>query len=71
MAELSVAEAHERLSDVFRRVEQEKERFYLTRDGKQIAAIIPVEDLAALEAREKATQARADAKEKERSRLKP
>jgi hypothetical protein len=35
MAEVSVAEAHEQLSDVFRRAEQEKERFYLTRDGKR------------------------------------
>lgn len=49
MAEVSLVEAHERFLEVVDRAEEAKERIYLTRAGKRIAAIVPIEDVEAIE----------------------
>ena len=49
MAEVSLVEAHERFLEVVDRAEGTKERIYLTRSGKRIAAIVPIEDVEAIE----------------------
>jgi prevent-host-death family protein len=49
MTELSLEEAHERFLEVVDRAEEAKERIYLTRSGKRIAAIVPIEDVEAIE----------------------
>jgi prevent-host-death family protein len=49
MTELSLVEAHERFLEVVDRAEEAKERIYLTRSGKRIAAIVPIEDVEAIE----------------------
>lgn len=70
MTELSLVEAHEHFLEVVDRAEEAKERIYLTRAGKRIAAIVPIEDMEAMEAiedridLEEAAKARAEAKEK-------
>jgi prevent-host-death family protein len=40
----------DRLAEAVARVEHDKERLILVRDGKPVAAVVPVEDLEALEA---------------------
>lgn len=42
--------AAERVAEAAARAEQEKERVILIRDGKPVAAVVPIEDLEALEA---------------------
>ena len=70
MAEMSVDETRTQLSDVINRAADGKERIFITRHGKRVVAIVPVEDIEALEAiedrldLEEAAKARAEAKEK-------
>ncbi|HEY6171027.1 MAG TPA: type II toxin-antitoxin system Phd/YefM family antitoxin [Candidatus Kapabacteria bacterium] len=45
----------EHIPDFLTRTEKEKERLVLTRDGKEIAALVPMEDYALLEALEDAS----------------
>lgn len=52
MTTLSTTEAHEKFSELLRRVAAEKERIILTRAGEELVAVIPIEDLALVEARE-------------------
>jgi prevent-host-death family protein len=52
MSEIAVAEARRNFSDAVNRVIYGKERVILKRRGKGVAAIIPMEDLAAIEALE-------------------
>lgn len=49
MTNISTAEARNEFSDVISRASFGKERFVLTRRGKRVAAIVPVEDLELLE----------------------
>lgn len=52
MTKISTADARNEFADVINRASFGKERFVLTRRGKKLAAIIPVEDLELLEALE-------------------
>lgn len=52
MTTLSATEAHERFSELLRRVASGKERIVLTRAGEELVAVIPLEDLALVEALE-------------------
>lgn len=47
---VNTVEAKEEFSDLISRVSHNKERIILTRRGKEVAAIIPIEDLVLLEA---------------------
>ncbi len=49
MTIMNTIEAKEQFSDLINRVAHSKERIILTRRGKEIAAIIPLEDLHALQ----------------------
>jgi len=49
MANISTAKARNDFAEVINRASFGKERFVLTRRGKKLAAIIPVEDLELLE----------------------
>ena len=49
MTKISTAEARNQFAEVINRASFGKERFVLTRRGKELAAIVPVEDLALLE----------------------
>lgn len=49
MTEISTADARNEFADVINRASFGKERFILTRRGKKLVAIIPVEDLELLE----------------------
>ncbi len=70
MPDLSIAEAREQFSEAINRAAYGKERIFVTRRGKRLAVIVPVEDVEALEAiedrfdLEEAAKARAEAKEK-------
>jgi len=70
MTELSVAKAREQFSETINRAAYGKERIIVTRRGKPLAAIVPIEDMEAIEAiedridLEEAAKARAEAKEK-------
>lgn len=46
---MNTLEAKEQFTDVLNRVAHNKERIVLTRRGKEIAVIIPIEDLKALQ----------------------
>ena len=46
---INTADAKEEFSDLVNRVSHQKERVILTRRGKDIAAIIPIEDLLLIE----------------------
>lgn len=46
---LNTLEAKEQFPDLINRVAHSKERIILTRRGKEIAAIIPIEDLVLLQ----------------------
>jgi prevent-host-death family protein len=50
MAEVTIVDAREHFSDVINRTAYAKERIILTRRGKNIVAIVPLEDLILLEA---------------------
>jgi len=52
MSSISTAEIRSALADVLNRTSYGKERLVITRRGRDIAAIVPVEDLALLEALE-------------------
>lgn len=52
MTKVSTAVARKRFSDVVNRASYAKERVALTRYGRTLAAIVPAEDLALLEAME-------------------
>jgi prevent-host-death family protein len=49
MARLAVSKAHEAFSGTIDRVAKKKQRIVLQRRGKDVAALIPLEDLALLE----------------------
>lgn len=49
MTNISTAEARNDFADVINRASFGKERFVLTRRGKKLAAIVPVEDMDLLE----------------------
>jgi prevent-host-death family protein len=49
MSTISSAELRERLADVLDRVAFGKERLVVTRRGRRIAAVVPIEDVEALE----------------------
>ena len=52
MTTLSITEIRDNLSDAINRVVYKQERIVVRRSGKDVVAIVPVEDLAALEALE-------------------
>lgn len=55
LATMNTADAKEQFADLISRVSHHKERIILTRRGKEIAAIVPLEDLTAiLESQQKA-----------------
>jgi prevent-host-death family protein len=49
MTRLAVTKAYEDFSDILDRVAAKKERIVLQRQGKDIAVLVPLEDLALLE----------------------
>jgi prevent-host-death family protein len=49
MTKMTTVEARERFADLVNRAAYGKERIGLTRHGKQVAAVVPAEDLALLE----------------------
>jgi prevent-host-death family protein len=52
MSKISTVEAREQFSDVVNRAAYGKERVVLTRRGKDLAAVVPIEDMRLLEALE-------------------
>jgi prevent-host-death family protein len=52
MSEISASEARQDFSDIINRAAFGKERVVLTRRGRKLVAVIPVEDLEALESLE-------------------
>ncbi len=52
MSELSATEARDSFADIINRAAYGKERVILTRRGKRLVAVIPVEDLERLQALE-------------------
>jgi len=52
MTTLSMTEAQENFSELLRRVAADKERIVLTRAGEELVAVVPIEDLALVEALE-------------------
>lgn len=55
MLPVTQSQFSEHIPDYLLKTEKEKERVVLTRDGKEIAAIVPMEDLELLEALEDAS----------------
>ena len=49
MARVTVSKAHADFAEVVKRAARDKERTVLSRGGKSIAAIVPIEDLRLLE----------------------
>jgi prevent-host-death family protein len=49
MPEMSTAEAREHLAEIINRAAYGHERVILTRRGKALAAVVPIEDVALLE----------------------
>jgi prevent-host-death family protein len=49
MSDISTAEARKNLADLVNRVAYGKERVVLTRHGKQLCALVPIEDLSFLD----------------------
>ena len=49
MSDISTAEARRNLAELVNRVAYGKERVILTRHGKQLCAVIPIEDLSLLD----------------------
>ena len=49
MLSMSTVEAREQFSDVVNRAAYGKERVLLTRRGKELAAVVPIEDLRRLQ----------------------
>ena len=52
MAEISTVEARAQFSEIINRAAFGKERMILTRRGKEIVAVVPIEDVRLLEALE-------------------
>lgn len=52
MTTLSATEAQKRFSELLSRVASGKERIVLTRAGEELVAVVPLEDLALVEALE-------------------
>ncbi|HYU34322.1 MAG TPA: type II toxin-antitoxin system Phd/YefM family antitoxin [Thermoanaerobaculia bacterium] len=52
MTTLSTTEAHEKFPELLHRVAADKERIVLTRAGEELVAVVPIEDLALMEALE-------------------
>ena len=52
MTRIAASQARENLSDTLNRVAYRKERIVLRRRGKDLAAVVPIEDLLFLEALE-------------------
>lgn len=50
MAKISTVQAREQFSDVINRAAYGKERIVLTRRGKDLVALVPIEDVRTLEA---------------------
>lgn len=50
--QVSTIDAKEEFSDLVNRVSHYKERIILTRRGKEIAAIVPIEDLLQIQAKQ-------------------
>ena len=50
--DIPTAEARKQFSEILNRVAYAKERVVLTRRGKPLAAVVPIEDIEALEAME-------------------
>ena len=46
---MNTVEAKEQFADLINRVAHSKERIILTRRGKEIAAIVPIEDIKAID----------------------
>ena len=49
MSSISTGQMRDELAEVVNRVALDKERIVLTRRGRRVAAIVPIEDLQALE----------------------
>lgn len=49
MVKFSTAEAREKLGKIIQKAAVEKERIILTRRGKELAALVPMEDMRFLE----------------------
>jgi prevent-host-death family protein len=49
MSDVSTADARRNLTDMVNRVAYGKERFILTRHGKRLCALVPIEDLSFLD----------------------
>ena len=70
MKNISTAKARQQLSDIINRAAYGKERVILTRRGKKVAAVVPLEDLRLIEGLEErldveaAREAEAEAKAK-------
>jgi prevent-host-death family protein len=52
MNEYSASKARENFSEIFNKAAYGKERIIITRQGKKLAAIVPIEDLEDIEALE-------------------
>ncbi len=70
MVELSTTAAREDFSEVINRAAYGKERVVLTRRGKKLVAVIPVEDLEKLEALEDELDIAAAEKAEKRAKAK-
>jgi prevent-host-death family protein len=49
MKQITTAEARKRMSELLNRAAYGKERFVLTRHGKELVAIVPLEDVTLLD----------------------
>lgn len=58
MSKVTTAQAREQLADIINRSAYGKERIVLTRRGKPLAAIVPIEDVRLLERLEDQTDLR-------------
>lgn len=65
MTHLEASQAYHDFADALERVSLGKERIVLQRDGRDVAALIPIEDLSQLEDEDKADVAAATAAEAE------
>ncbi|MGQ0504657.1 MAG: type II toxin-antitoxin system Phd/YefM family antitoxin [Myxococcaceae bacterium] len=70
MSEVSTSDAREDFSEVINRAAYGKERVVLTRRGKKLVAVIPVEDLETLEALEDQLDVAAAQKAEKRAKAK-
>jgi prevent-host-death family protein len=59
MEEIPTGEARKNLADLINRVSYGKERVLLTRHGRAVAALVPIEDVNALERLRRRMRARA------------